>query len=279
MSGRRDDSHTMGDDSHYIPNSRNAHIDTSSFESELLGRFRESDRDSSFTLESIYNHVLSITNIKPTEPTDDQLVCRYLPLNRFLHFLHTREIFFPQATQLADHWECRIPEDYENATLKVLAELDVPAKEWSDFVQIKKAEWNVSCWTAISEHFDNYLLWHAYAGGADGVGITVRYGVLKHIVAEAAETLDLNGLLYSGYVSYGKIGLLPFCKHPIFRDEKEVRLAFRGFQVGPMSVSIEEVFNSFRVRISSAASHAHYEMIHGLWSRYDGRGEIEWPTG
>jgi hypothetical protein len=98
------------------------------------------------------------------------------------------------ATQFCDPWECRVPEDYEVAVLRVLEHLEISADGWTSLVRRKAAGWNISCWTQLDDYFDDHLMWDSYAGGSLGVGITVRYGVLKHSLAKSAGQLDLDGV-------------------------------------------------------------------------------------
>jgi hypothetical protein len=63
----------------------------------------------------------------------------------------------------------------------------------------------------------------------------------------------------------------------MFRNEKEVRFAFRAFQPGAQSVSIDEIFGCFGARIAPAATLEHYDMIRRLWLRYGGEDRVQWP--
>lgn len=154
----------MIEDDHYIDNSRNAHIDTSQFESALLKRLSCSNLGVEESLEYIYNFTFSTTNITPKEPPDNQLICRYLSPSKFLQFVHTRHINFPMATQFSDCWECRVPDDYETAVLCVLKDLGMSANVWTSLVRRKAAGWNVSCWTQLDHHFDDHLMWGFLCG-------------------------------------------------------------------------------------------------------------------
>lgn len=267
----------MIEDDHYIANLKNAHIDTSGFERELLNQLAGGDHTEKEFLERIYNLALSRIDIAPEEPPVDQLICRYLTPSKFLQFLDTRCVNFPIATQFSDHWECRVPEDYENAVLSVLNQAEISGDAWSELVRLKAADWNISCWTKLDDYFDDHLLWDSYAGGSQGVGITVRYGILKESLSKSAEQLDRDGRLQSGCVNYEKLSFLPFNKHYMFRNEKEIRFAFRAIQPGAKSVSIDEIFRFFGVRISPAATPEHYEMIKTLWFRYHGEDRVQWP--
>jgi hypothetical protein len=126
-------------DDHYIPNAKNAHIDVSVFERELRGQLSGYRYGVEEALEFIYELAFSTTSIAPKEPDEGQLMCRYLSLAKFLQFRHTRYIHFPMTTQFSDHWECRVPEEYEVAVLRVLRDLDMPADGWSGLVSRKAA--------------------------------------------------------------------------------------------------------------------------------------------
>lgn len=215
----------MIEDDHYIANSQNAHINTSGFKSDILDQLSSSDdKTTDENFEKIYDLAFSVIEVTPEQPPDDQLICRYLSPNKFLKFLDTRLINFPMATQFTDQWECRIPEDYDNAVLSVLNSLRLQADDWYNFVKIKATEWRISCWTQLDDYFDDHLMWDSYAGGSQGVGVTVRYGALRDSLGKS-----IDCTLQSGKVSYKTLSLLPFNKHHIFRKEKEVRFAFRAF--------------------------------------------------
>ena len=47
------------------------------------------------------------------------------------------------ATQFSDHWECRIPEDYENAVLCGLNDFDMTGDDWERLVRLKRSDWNI----------------------------------------------------------------------------------------------------------------------------------------
>jgi len=267
----------MREDDHYIPNPHNAHIDTSDFESYVRSQLTEAKHGSEEALEAVYNHAFSTLSAMPKEPDDGQLICRYLSPAKFLQFIHTRCVVFPAATQFSDHWECRVPEDYENAVLMVLSEFGMPGDAWSSLVKRKAACWSVSCWTQLDSHEDDHLLWSAYAGGPQGVGITVPYGVLKDSLTKSVMQLADGKRLHCGHVNYETFSLLPFNKHRIFRNEKEVRFAFRTNRSSLHSVSVADVFSSFGIRISPASSADHRDMMRRLWVSFGGADRVVWP--
>lgn len=265
-------------DDHYIANPENAHIDTSDFEEKLRAKISDlhgaSDEE---VYECVYNQVFRHTNVAPAKPGDNDLLCRYLTPIKFLRFIDSRLLNFPLATQFPDRWECSIPDDYNKAIVGILAEFDLSIMRWTAYVRTKASEWNVSCWTRLEGPVDDHLMWSAYAGGVDGVGITVSYGDLKAHLEQEVRKLDMDGQLQSGLINYKTLSLLPFNKHHMFRNENEVRFAFRNFQLGATSISVDEIFDSFCVRLSPAAPAQHRDMIRKLWLIYGGRDCIHWP--
>lgn len=272
---------SLRDDDHYILNNKNAHIDTSRFEQEVLAELRKTPEiDDRQLAELAYLNAFSRTAVPPEEPSDDTLLCRYLSPSKFIQFLDTRKIAFPTANQFADRWECKVPEDYNTAVLKLLAKNDCSGEVWANYVRSKAATWNISCWTELRNNIDDHLMWETYAGGSEGIGITVRYGVLRDWIREVAKDLDVDGELQCGRVNYEKISLLPFNKHYMFRNENEneIRFAFRSFDSRLTLVSVEEIFGAFGVRISPAAGLDHREAIRRMWLMHGGTDRIQHPA-
>lgn len=264
----------MVEDDHYIANPENAHIDTSAFEKAACVQLAASTSNGE-ALDSIYDDIIARTTIRPPEPDDGQLICRYLSLEKFLQFLHTRSIYFPSATQFSDFRESRVPEDYDNAVSRILHRLNIRADDWANLVRRRAAAWKISCWTQLDNHFDDHLMWDSYAGGALGVGITVRYGILRDGLAKSTPNLAVDGRLHSGSVNYKTLCLLPFNKHFMFHNERETRFAFRASKDGACSVSVAEIFGSFGIRISPDATQGHYDMIRDLWLKYEGEDRVQ----
>ncbi len=270
------------DDDHYIPNIKNAHINTSEFEKEILDEVaKNSEIKDEALVELIYDKVFSKSAVVPVEPEDDALICRYLTPTKFIKFLHTRQIAFPIATQFDDKWECVIPEDYDLAVLRIFAKLNRSGTIWEKYVKSKASSWNISCWTELDTYFDDHLMWTVYAGGNDGIGITIRYGQLKKHLLNSAKEITQEGQLHCGRVNYKTetISLLSFNKHNIFRKEEEIRFAFQSCEPKMELISVDEIFHLFGVRISPAAEPNHAEMIRRMWLKYGGVDHrIQCPT-
>ena len=100
---------------------------------------------------------------------------------------------------------------------------------------------------------------------------------MKAHIAGAVEDLDLDGQLQCGRVNYKNISFLPFNKHFMFRNEKEIRFAFRSYNSNLTYVSVNEIFDLFGVRISPAAEIDHAEAIRKMWVKYGGEDRIQHP--
>lgn len=260
----------MLENDHYIPNAQNAHIDTSDFEAPVRVLLSNASTNIERAFEAVREEVLSRLNVPPEVPADDALICRYVSLPKFLQFVHTREIHFASVARFNDRWESRIPEDYDLAVLGICSDLDVPSESWSWRVKRRAAHWRVSCWTRLGAYFDDNLMWSAYAGGPEGVGVTIPFGVLRDSFAMSVPLLSGSGPLHSGCVSYESLLLPAFHKHSMFRNEKEVRFAFETNCSSDPCISVDDVFGSFGVRLSPAATLEQHDIVRRLWLGYGG---------
>jgi len=77
--------------------------------------------------------------------------------------------------------------------------------------------------------------------------------------------------------NYESISLLPFNKHNMFRNEKEIRFAFRSRSSKLALISVDDIFDLFGVRISPAAEHRHAETIRRIWITHGGEDRVQHP--
>ncbi len=277
-------SNRLPKDNHYIPNPHNAHLDLYSFEDELRNIASESRKRGASDqeiVESFYLRALSeLTNL-PDEPDDEELVCRFLTPKKFLWFVSNKNIRFCSAQEFDDPKECSLPEDYENSVGKILYELDLPASEWENQIWSKGQDWLVSCWTALRNYNDDNLIWHKYAEGPEGVGITLRYGQLKGCLKSNIDAVDVDGSMKAGRVSYEHpLRLLPFNKRRMFQSESEIRFSCRHFQHSrDVLVDISNIFADFGLRFSPDAPDHHRQAVKRLWKESGGAERFQEPNG
>lgn len=264
-------------DSHYIPNPNNAHIDTSSFERkvhELIDGDLVSESQTCHTWEKIFRLIESNFQGRPDEPNDEQLICRYFSTEKFIWFISKKSVFFGRANQFLDVRDSLIPDDYNNSVLKVLCKYGIEGKGWDNFIHGQQGRWLISCWTRIENHFDDNLLWHGYAGGPDGVGVTVRYGVLRDHFNKSASTISDDSDICCGNVAYGsRLLMAPFNKRQFFRNENEVRFVLRSDKLGKYELNIESIWGELGLRLSPEAPQHHVEAVHEIWRKYGGKKE------
>ncbi len=277
-------SNRLPNDDHYVPNLHNAHLDLEGFERELRNLAAESLQlgvNEEEIVESFYFRALSkLTNL-PDEPGDGELVCRFLTPKKFLWFVSNKDIRFCSAQEFDDPKECSLPEDYENSVGKILCELDLPASEWENQIWSKSQDWLVSCWTVLRHHHDDNLIWHKYAEGSEGVGITIRYGQLKGYLKSNIDSVDVDGSMKAGRVSYEHpLRLLPFNKRRMFQSENEIRFSCRHFQHSrDVLVDISNIFTDFGLRFSPDAPDHHRQAVKRLWRESGGAERFQEPDG
>ena len=123
----------------------------------------------------------------------------------------------------------------------------------------------------------HYLVWHKYADGQAGVGITIRYGQLKEHLQRHVDQILKDDSLISGKVGYGSpFRTLPFNKRPMFRNEKEVRFAFmRHPYLDSHAVDVGDIFKNFGLRFSPDVPEHHFEAAMSLWIRCGGQDRFQ----
>lgn len=127
----------------------------------------------------------------------------------------------------------------------------------------------ISCWTNITHHKDDKLIWYKYAGGLFGAGITAEYGLLRDALKDRIGELSLDGHLICGSVNYdSRVNKLPpFNKRSGFRGENEVRFAMRHVQYGRfVAAELSEKFlKLFGLRLSEDSPEHHKDALKKLW--------------
>jgi hypothetical protein len=168
-----------------------------------------------------------------------------------------------------------IPMDYHNAVLRKLTHAQLDYAAWDRYVRDKQSRWLVSCWTKLDSYFDDSLLWNSYADGALGVGVTVRYGVLRDHLRQTVEKVVGATEFYCGEIAYrDPLRVTPFNKRNIFRNEKEIRFATRSTSRTSLCVDIAKIKSELGLRLSPESPIAHRDVVRDIWHRFGGSDEI-----
>lgn len=266
---------------HYVPGP-NAHIDTTDFSAALGALAGKASGDDLMNLgleDEIYQLLSGRLNIFPDEPASNAIVGRYFTMEKFLWFLHTKSIYFGSADGFADRRDCAVPQNYADAISKLYFDRNCLPLLWDAHVDKVRNSWLISCWTEVTANFDNYLIWHRYAGGPNGVAITASYQELKEalITGMFQQSKSSGGVtnLSSGYVSYGNpLKLLPYNKRRMFENEKEVRFTGASDIISSCEVSLESIFPNLGVRLSPDASQVHKDSVIDIWKKFGGGNNI-----
>lgn len=266
--------------SNYVPGP-NAHIYTSEFEArleELSEGASGSELEEMEFEEYAYREIDSRVNDAPREVSSEIVICRYLSTEKFLWFANTRKIFLGLVNAFDDMHDCAIPEDYWTATSRFYARKRGDFEAFESYVDHMRHRWFISCWTEISSSVDDYLLWHRYAGGPLGVGITVPYGKLHEALATgilATPDGSFIGDMVAGYVEYGSpLRVLPFNKRRMFRNEREIRFAVEAEWPPFLFVPVEDIFPAFGLRFSPDVPTQHRESIERVWLEFGGTDDF-----
>lgn len=262
----------LNTDDHYIADIDNAYLDLSEFRAQLISLIAENRKigvDDRAIVNRIYSKVLHNLRNEMAEPDDNTVVCRFLTPQKFLWFCALKSLHFSSPTGFDDPKECSIAEDYDDEVRTVLVDQSMSSCHWDSCSIGKAREWLISCWTKLDGHHDDNLLWHKYAGGPNGVGITVRYGDLKSLLNPKVLAQAMDGRMFCGLVDYGAHNCLPpFSKRKIFRSEKEVRFAFRHFHCFSFDqFDISDSISIFGLRFAPDAAQHHIEATSTLWRK------------
>jgi hypothetical protein len=223
------------------------------------------------------------------EPDNDDLLCRYLSPEKFLWFIGEKKFHLSRPDEFDDQAECALHVDYQIAIERNLGSFverfcgpltGSPERqktfltgirgEWRKFERARRNDWLISCWTRITQHYDDKLLSFKYTGGRFGVGITARYGALKRLFEKAAR-FDRGRELWAGYVNYKPTVMkaAPFNKRPGFKSESEVRFAVRALPWVETDVPAGPL-KQFGLRLSTDSPPHHHEAVLQLWRKAGG---------
>lgn len=265
-------------DDHYIPDAHNAHIDTQAFEAELetLAQGRTASAlDQPNLWPRIHDLVMDRIAGPIEQPSHETLICRYLSTTKFLWLLPELNLYFGSACEFEDRTDCGVPADYDHCVQRFLLQRDVTPIGWDECAERFRSRWLVSSWTELTDHYDDHLLWHRYAGGSSGVGVTIRYGDLNELLRRESDRLNLTDFT-SGRVAYGSpLRIPPFSKRRIFRNEKEIRFVCRGETLAAVSISIAALKDRLGLRFSPDASHGHIDAVRATWIKWGGSDKYQ----
>ena len=267
-------------DNHYVADPDNAHIDTSRFGCWLEDEIAPKRKKADDWWPAIYEEIVRRLSTPPEKPDDDTLICRYLTPGNFVRFVGQTALHFAKATAFEDRSDCSLPDDYDHCVLEFLCRQGVSADPWLKYAQQMRAQWVVSCWTQLIHGHDDYPLWHRYAGGNLGVGITLRYQQLRNHLAHLYELRQLQNAAevpISGRVEYTRskkwtLRTPPFNKRRIFGSEREIRFAFHAqeAQQSGILVDIGGLKRCFGLRFSPDVPRDYVCSVREVWTKWGG---------
>ena len=265
-------------DDHYIPDVHNAHIDTRELEADLeeLARGLTGQAlDQANLWPRVHGLVMNRLSGPIEQPAYEAIICRYLSTTKFLWFLPRLNVYFGSAREFEDKTDCGVPADYNDCVQRFFLQRGVAAIAWGEYVERVRSQWLVSSWTELTDHYDDHLLWHRYADGPTGVGVTIRYGHLRDLLNRESARLQLTDFT-PGKVAYGfPLKIPPFSKRRIFRNEKEIRFVCRHDLLASSSISIAPLRDRIDLRFSPDASRHHIDAVMETWIKWGGGDQYQ----
>jgi hypothetical protein len=159
------------------------------------------------------------------QPSDDDMVWRYMDLARFVSLLSTRALYLTSSDSMADKWEGVYgPVNRRNREMSVL-----PWSPGFDKIEAdRRTQMFLSCWHVSPR--ESAAMWEIYQRDGRGVAVQSTWGQLTQSIANAEE--HVVGALVE-YMDYDKSAVpednlfLPFARKRLsYEHEREARLIY-----------------------------------------------------
>jgi hypothetical protein len=111
---------------------------------------------------------------KDPDLEEDQIICRYMDLPKFIDLLRTNELHLENASNFDDPLEGTMPESIRKSYNEIPDEENKNPKSIEEQEFEYKLRTNISCWTLGSE--DNMALCKIYGGSAQSLSISTTVG-------------------------------------------------------------------------------------------------------
>ena len=167
-------------------------------------------------------------------PNGNTIIWRYMGIDKFLHLITEKKLFFSRLSKMTDKYEGSLPEEVFRKRLKQITKNsneDPFPKIIKERREIEKFRYYtfLNCWT-INRN-ESYALWKIYLSGSTcGIAIKSTVGRLR----KSIESIPNNSDFYIGKVNYSKDLInyppnqfqLTIAKRPYYDYEKELRVFF-----------------------------------------------------
>jgi len=168
-------------------------------------------------------------------PNGNTIIWRYMSIDKFLHLITAKQLFFCRLSKMTDRFEGRLPKDnYTSRISQIVQSEGISAlpKANKERIEIEKFkdQTYINCWTISRE--ESYALWKIYLRGSS-CGIAIKSTVSKLRKSIELESKNVDFLI--GKVIYTKFlkdypppyEVLTTTKSPFYDYEKELRVFFK----------------------------------------------------
>jgi len=170
---------------------------------------------------------------KIVTPNGNTMIWRYMGIDKFLHLITSKQLYFTKLSKMTDKYEGSLPDEIllkivQQAISENLDPFDKLIKKRIEFEKFKDFTF-INCWA--KNRNESYALWKIYLrGSSSGVAIKTTVGKLK----KSLESQPGNFDFYIGDVKYNSKNLnfpptqheLTLIKKPFYEFENEVRVFF-----------------------------------------------------
>lgn len=171
-------------------------------------------------------------------PNGNNLVWRYMDLEKFSRLIQDQSLYFCNAKRLSDQYEVTIPESTIESWRKRLVTYGFSSEKIEGKIKARldsqiygkiKDRTLINCWS-VSSH-ESYALWKIYLGSQpEGVAIRSTAGRLKKAIRSGndpyPETLYIGKVRYQNHLKVDELS--PFSvvttKKTFYKFEEELRL-------------------------------------------------------
>lgn len=167
-------------------------------------------------------------------PNGNTIIWRYMGIDKFLHLITSKQLFFTRLSKMTDKYEGSLPDEILHKIIQQIHKetngdpFDRIIKKRREFEKFKDFTF-INCWA--KNRNESYALWKIYLrGSSSGVAIKSTVGKLRKSLESQPDNFDF----YIGDVKYNSVNLelpptphqLTLLKKPYYEFENEVRVFF-----------------------------------------------------
>ncbi len=175
-----------------------------------------------------------IKNQNIQTPNGNTIIWRYMELEKFLHLILNKQLFFSRLSKMTDKYEGTLPGELVKRRIIQIAQknkadpFEAVAKEQREIEEFRNFTF-INCWS-INRN-ESYALWKIYLRGSNS-GIAIKSTISK--LRKSIESIKDNPDFFIGKVDYKNHFKeyppdnfqLTLAKKPFYEFERELRVGY-----------------------------------------------------